>query len=68
MRVVLFNDDGQSIGSFEHEVRSDDRSPAQAFALLDLVEQLLESATRSREEVAPAAPLRAMERTLPNAG
>ena len=67
MRVVLFNDEGQSLGSFEHVVRSEDRIPAQVFALFDLVEQLLESATRSGGEVVPAAPLRARDGPL-NAG
>jgi hypothetical protein len=50
MRVVLFNDEGQSIASFDHVLRSDDRNPAQAFAVLDLVEKLLETARRDRGE------------------
>jgi hypothetical protein len=54
MRVVLFNDEGQSIASFDHVLRSDD--PAQAFAVLDLVEKLLESARRDRGETMTAIP------------
>ena len=41
MKIVLINDEGQSIASFEPPVRPEDRSPAQAFALLDLLEKFL---------------------------
>ena len=51
MKIVLINDEGQSIASFESPLRPEDRSPAQAFALLDLLEKLLESARRDRGEV-----------------
>ena len=56
MKVVLFNDEGKSIASFDHAMRPDDRNAAQAFVLFDLVEKLLESARRDRGEALTAIP------------
>jgi hypothetical protein len=44
MKIVLINDQGQSIASVNHIVRAGDPNSIQAFALLDLIERLLESA------------------------
>ena len=59
MRIVLFNDEGRSIASVEHSPQSDDSSSAQAFAVLDLVEKLLESARAQRGKASdPITPAR----------
>jgi hypothetical protein len=55
MRVVLFNDSGESIGSFDHVIRPDDRDPANAIALLDLLEKLLETGWRDCGDGPPSS-------------
>jgi len=55
MKIVLINDEGQSIASFEPPVRPEDRSPAQAFALLDLLEKFLEGAALGTQQSGTAA-------------
>jgi hypothetical protein len=46
MRIVLFNDEGKAIGSFDHALKADDRDPARAMVLLDLLEKILETGWR----------------------
>lgn len=50
MRLLLLNGAGHPLACFEDFQRYADRSPAQVFALLDLVEKLIKTASREMEQ------------------
>ncbi|HEY7680250.1 MAG TPA: hypothetical protein VIC04_06985 [Terriglobia bacterium] len=50
MKLLLINDAGSTVACFDDLQQYADRSPAQAFALLDLVEKLIESLNRDSGE------------------
>ena len=53
MKLLLLNNEGHPVACFDHLERYDVQSPAQVFALLDLVEMLIKTAKQDREEVGP---------------
>jgi hypothetical protein len=55
MKLLLINDEGKPLAASEDFSQYDDRSPAQLCALLDVLEKLLESATRERGEASSGA-------------
>ena len=52
MKLLLISDEGRQLACVDDVPNAEERNPAQVFALLDLVERLLESASRSHKPVA----------------
>ena len=50
MKLLLLNDAGSPVACFDDFQQYAGRSPAQTFALLDLVEKLVESVNRDLEK------------------
>ncbi|MBI3896256.1 MAG: hypothetical protein HY313_10045 [Acidobacteria bacterium] len=54
MKLLLVNNEGHPVASFDDLERYDVRSPSQVFALLDLVEKLIETAKRDHRDAGSA--------------
>ncbi|MBI4461105.1 MAG: hypothetical protein HY648_13745 [Acidobacteria bacterium] len=51
MKLLLLNNEGRPVASLNDLEQYDVRSPAQVFALLDLLEKLIETAKRDHCDV-----------------
>jgi len=64
MKLLLINDAGSPVACFDDFQQYAGRSPAQTFALLDLVEKLIESVDRDLGEAGCTEPLSGRESLL----